>query len=48
MKAKYKCDSCNFKWSQLVGPTQCPRCGHLYCKWLNLKKVEKTWKKRNV
>ena len=36
MNPLYRCLRCALEWSELKkGPTQCPRCGHLYVKWLN-------------
>jgi len=42
MKAKYKCIKCLYEWEEeLKGPTQCPKCGHLYVKWLNYEEMKK-------
>jgi len=35
MKAKYKCCYCNYEYEDEPGPTECPRCRHLYVKWVN-------------
>jgi len=35
MKAKFKCLKCNYFYEDIPGPTQCPKCGYLYIKWLN-------------
>ena len=32
---KYKCLKCEFEYEHPVHTTQCPKCGHLYVKWLN-------------
>lgn len=38
-KAKYKClkKKCGYKFTGKPGPVSCPKCGHLYIKWLNYK-----------
>lgn len=35
MNAKFRCLKCKHKWESDPGPTQCPRCGHLWVKWTN-------------
>ena len=37
--AQYKCleIKCNYEYTAAPGPTQCPRCGHNYIKWVNYK-----------
>ena len=35
MIGKYKCLKCNHEYSHPVRTTKCPKCGHLYVKWLN-------------
>lgn len=35
MLAKFKCLKCNYFYEDRPRPTQCPKCGHLYVKWLN-------------
>jgi len=37
--AKYKCMKCKHKWEGKPGPVICPKCNHIYVKWLNLKEV---------
>ena len=32
---KYKCMKCGFEYKHPVRQTQCPKCKHLYVKWLN-------------
>ncbi len=44
MKAKFQCLSCNCKWEDKPGPTECPKCSHLYVKWLNYEKMKKELK----
>jgi len=39
MIAKYKCLKCKHGWEGKCGPTMCPKCNHLYIKWLNVKEV---------
>ena len=43
MKAKYKCLKCKYEYQELSGPTQCPKCNHLYIKWLNFEEMKKKW-----
>ena len=35
MDAHFKCDKCSHEWDSIPGPTQCPKCHHLYVKWVN-------------
>ena len=35
MKAEYQCLSCGHAWDGKPGPVTCPKCGHVYVKWLN-------------
>jgi rubrerythrin len=35
MLAEYECLKCGFLYESFPGPTQCPRCNHLYIKWHN-------------
>ena len=37
--AKYKCLKCKHKWEEKPGPVICPKCNHVYVKWLNLQKI---------
>lgn len=39
--AKYRCLKCGFEWSEPAGPTQCPKCGHLYVRWLNYERLRR-------
>lgn len=41
MNAKYQCEKCKFKYEHKPYPTQCPKCGHLYVKWLNYEEMNK-------
>lgn len=41
--AKYRCLKCGFLWEGNPGPTQCPKCQHLYVKWKNIDKMRKEW-----
>ncbi len=43
MKAKYKCLKCGYQYKSPPGPTQCPKCNHLYIKWLNFEDMRKQW-----
>ena len=42
--AIYKCLKCGVEWGSKPGPTQCPKCQHLYVKWLNYEKLRKEHK----
>lgn len=33
--AHYRCLRCDHEWHEPAGPTQCPRCEHLYVRWVN-------------
>lgn len=33
--AQYKCLKCLHEWNGECGPTICPKCNHVYVKWLN-------------
>lgn len=35
MIGKYKCLKCNHRYEHPVRQTECPKCRHLYVKWLN-------------
>lgn len=35
MKAEYKCLKCDYEYIDEPGPTICPKCFHLYVKWVN-------------
>ena len=39
-QARYECYRCKHRYVGPAGPTQCPRCGNLYIKWLNYKEWE--------
>jgi rubrerythrin len=39
MLAKYKCLKCQHEYSHPPRPTECPKCGHLYVKWLNYEEM---------
>jgi rubrerythrin len=39
MMAQFRCLKCFFKWEDKPGPTDCPKCGYRYVKWLNFKKM---------
>ncbi len=44
---KYKCLKCGLEYQHPVMPTECPKCGHLYVKWLNYKELFENDKKDN-
>lgn len=46
MLAKHRCLKCGFEWDSKVGPTQCPKCYHLYVKWVNYEEMRKVWDDR--
>jgi DNA-directed RNA polymerase subunit RPC12/RpoP len=33
--AQYVCLNCVHEWKGKPGPVKCPKCGHLYVKWLD-------------
>jgi len=38
--SQYKCMKCDHKWEEVHrGPTLCPKCSHLYVKWLNYEEL---------
>jgi hypothetical protein len=41
--AKFKCLNCGHTWSDHPGPTECPKCKHLYVEWTNYEE----WRKRD-
>ena len=41
MLAKHLCLKCGYKWEEVHRPTQCPKCDHLYVKWLNYEEMRK-------
>jgi Zn finger protein HypA/HybF involved in hydrogenase expression len=46
MRALFQCLKCKCKWETQPGPTQCPKCGHLYVKWINYKSLREIWNKQ--
>jgi rubrerythrin len=46
--AKFKCIKCDFLWESNPGPTQCPKCDHLYVKWLNYEQMRKEWDQEDM
>jgi len=46
MLAKFKCLECDCHWQSYPGPTQCPKCAHLYVKWINYEEMRKEWIKK--
>ena len=45
--AEYKCCKCDYEYNGKPGPTQCPRCSHLYVKWINFEELRKKWNKES-
>ena len=40
--AIYECCNCGYRYQGNLGPQpDCPRCGDVYFKWLNYKKLKK-------
>jgi len=37
--AKFKCLKCGYLYEDKPGPTQCPKCRHLWVKWLNYEEM---------
>ena len=37
--AKFCCLACGHEWEQPPKPTKCPKCDHLYVKWLNYEEL---------
>ncbi len=35
---EFRCLRCKHEWTEPPGPTACPKCEHLYVKWLNYEK----------
>jgi len=40
----FKCLKCGHQWKQRSGQSQCPKCDHLYVKWLNYEEQRKKWR----
>lgn len=39
IKARFCCLSCGVIYVHKSGPSNCPVCGHLYVKWLNVSEI---------
>lgn len=39
MIAKYKCMKCKYRWEGKAGPIICPRCSHVYIRWINVQEI---------
>ena len=44
MLGKHLCLKCGHRWEAVHGPQDCPKCGHLYVKWLNYDEMRKKYK----
>ena len=44
--AKFKCLKCGHGWKDKPGPTQCPKCGHLFVKWVNYEMLANGWRSK--
>lgn len=40
MTAQYRCLGCGFEWLGEPGPVECPKCHHVYVKWVNFAQVQ--------
>lgn len=36
---QFECCSCGYRYENSCYNTQCPKCGHLYVKWINYEKL---------
>jgi DNA-directed RNA polymerase subunit RPC12/RpoP len=36
--AHYKCLKCGYEWTTTPKLVECPKCGHLYVKWVDYNK----------
>ncbi len=43
MKAKFKCLKCKYVYKTKPGPTECPKCRHIWIEWVNYEE----WRKWN-
>jgi len=43
MLANFKCLKCGCEWECNPVPTQCPKCFHLYIRWLNYEEMRIYW-----
>jgi predicted Zn-ribbon and HTH transcriptional regulator len=43
MKAIFKCLGCGYEYKAEPGPTECPKCKHIWIKWVNYEE----WRKWN-
>ena len=41
--AQYLCLKCGHEYAHKPRPTECPKCGHLYVKWLNYAEMNKKY-----
>lgn len=41
-EAFYKCLKCGYEWKGKPGPVECPKCYHLYVKWVNYEEWRKS------
>ncbi len=44
LDCRFKCLKCGHRWWDKPGPTQCPRCKHIWVKWVNYDQ----WRKENM
>ena len=33
--ATFRCLKCDYEWQDIPGPTECPKCGHIWVEWVN-------------
>jgi len=43
VRAEYRCFGCGHEFKGMPGLTPCPKCGHLYVKWMNYEE----WRRDN-
>ena len=42
----YQCFNCKWRWEDEAGMVSCPKCGSIYCLWLNYALWEENKRKR--
>jgi len=40
LKAEFECLGCGYKWESVPGFTICPKCYHIWVKWVNYEEWE--------
>lgn len=44
-KAHFRCLDCGYEYWTIPGPTECPKCRHIWVKWVNYEEWRK-WANR--